>query len=217
MLGLSKVVPGVAVKRHLAKGRDGNVFLRHDLGGVENIKAEAELISLIHDLHTKLQAKSAYTRILGGLMGLDAYLPLGEPTLLNRLEQILAVEVGVLTGSDLSLLPGETSLALKGLPVELDELGGTIVSDKTEGVHAETVHVAEGPDDAVLSHGPEKGVQGARLLAEEVPGAVMSSCRLRDFAVRRGLDSVNQIREKNSVLNEENRDVVANNVCSYDQ
>lgn len=120
--------------------------------------------------------------------------------------------IGILAGNNLSLLPGKTSLALKGLPVELDKLGSTIVSNETEGVHTETVHVAEGPDDAVLSHGPEEGVEGARLLAEEVPSAVVSSCRLRNLAVRRRLDGVDQIREEDSVLDEEDRDVVADNV-----
>lgn len=212
MLGLGKVVPGIAVERHLAKRRDRNVFLRHDLGGVKNIKAPAELVGFVHDLHTELQAKSAPTRCPGAGLRLDTYLPLREPALLNRLEEILAVVVGILAGSHLSLLPGEASLALERLPVELDKLGSTVIGDEAEGVHAETVHVAVGPDDAVLSHGPEQGVQGAGLLAEEVPGAVMGGCRLRDLAVGRRLDGVDQIREENSVLDEEDRDVVANNV-----
>jgi len=49
-------------------------------------------------------------------------------------------------------------------------------------------------------------------LAEEVPSGVVSRCTLRDLAVRLGLDRVDEIRELNCVLNEEDRDVVANDV-----
>lgn len=143
---------------------------------------------------------------------LGAYLPLGETAILDRLKQILTVEVGVLSSSNLSLLPSKTGLALERLPVELDELRGAVISNEAERVHTEAVHVAERPDDAVLCHGPEERVQGARLLAEEVPGRVMGSGGLRNLPVRHRLDGVNEIREENGILDEENRDVVANDV-----
>jgi len=64
----------------------------------------------------------------------------------------------------------------------------------------------------VASHCPQQGVQRTRLLAEEVPSGVVRGSSLRNLIVAAGLDGVNEIREEDSVLDEENRDVVSNNV-----
>ena len=66
--------------------------------------------------------------------------------------------------------------------------------------------------DAVASHGPEKRVQAARLGAEEVPGRVVGSSSLRDLIVRARLDRVDQVREPDGILDEEDGDVVSDNV-----
>ena len=54
-----------------------------------------------------------------------------------------------------------------------------------------------------------------RLLAEEVPGAIMGSGSLRDLAVRLRLDSVDQIWELDCILDEENGNVVTDDVCHH--
>jgi hypothetical protein len=72
--------------------------------------------------------------------------------------------------------------------------------------------VTETTRDAVPGHGPEQGVQGTRLLAEEVPGRVVSRGRLGDLIVWPWLDGVDQIREPNGILDEENGNVVSNDV-----
>jgi hypothetical protein len=41
----------------------------------------------------------------------------------------------------------------------------------------------------------------------------MRSSSLRDLSVRLGLDSVDKVWELDSILNEENWDIVSNNVC----
>jgi hypothetical protein len=46
----------------------------------------------------------------------------------------------------------------------------------------------------------------------EVPVVVVCSLRLRDLTIGLGLASVNHIRELHSVLNEEDRNVVANHI-----
>jgi len=65
----------------------------------------------------------------------------------------------------------------------------------------------------MTGHSPEQSMQRARLLAEKVPGRVMGGCGLRDLVVRAGLDSMDQVGELDRILNEEDRDVVADNVC----
>ncbi|KAI5307774.1 hypothetical protein KEM55_007458, partial [Ascosphaera atra] len=81
-------------------------------------------------------------------------------------------------------------------------------------MHTETVNVSERTRDTVASHGPEKGVKCTWLLAEEIPGSVMGSGRLWDLVLWLWLDSMNKIGELDSILDEEHRDVVANDICS---
>lgn len=49
------------------------------------------------------------------------------------------MEVGVLAGDVLGLVPDQACLALLRLPVPLDELGVALVIDEAEGVDAEAV------------------------------------------------------------------------------
>lgn len=66
--------------------------------------------------------------------------------------------------------------------------------------------------NTVTSHGPEEGMKGRRLLREEVPGRVMGCSPLGNLTVRARLDRMDQVRELDCILDEENRNVVANNV-----
>lgn len=66
----------------------------------------------------------------------------------------------------------------------------------------------------MAGHSPEERVQRTGLLAEEVPGRVMSSRSLGDLVVGAGLDSMDQIREENGILDEEDWNVVADDICS---
>ena len=142
----------------------------------------------------------------------STHLPFGVESILNRFEQILTDEIRVLARDLLRLFPDHTGLTLQRLPVELDKLGGTVIRDKAEGVDTEAVNVSEGTRDTVTSHSPKQSVQRAGLLAEEVPGRVVRGSSLGDFIVPAGLDGVDQIGEENSVLDEEDGDVVSNKV-----
>lgn len=55
-------------------------------------------------------------------------------------------------------------------------------------------------------------MHGARLLTEEVPCRIVSRCCLRNLTVRLGLDSVDEIRELDGILDKENRNVVTDNI-----
>jgi hypothetical protein len=50
------------------------------------------------------------------------------------------------------------------------------------------------------------------LLAEEVPGRIVSSRALGNLAILSRLDRVDEVRELNGILDEENRNVVADEV-----
>lgn len=83
-----------------------------------------------------------------GRRGSRGWLTLGVVALLNRVPEVLAVEVGVRTRRDLGLLPDHVSPALEGLPVPLDKLGLSVVVDEAESVNTESilaVHVSAAP------------------------------------------------------------------------
>jgi hypothetical protein len=79
-------------------------------------------------------------------------------------------------------------------------------------MHAESVHVAIGAWRSVRGHGPEESVQGAGLLGEEVPCGVVRGGGLGDFVGGGGFDGVDEVREEDGVLDEEDGDVVADDV-----
>ena len=142
----------------------------------------------------------------------QTYLPLGVVSILNGLEQILTDEVRVLARHLLSFLPDHTGFPLQRLPMELDQLCGTLIVDEAEGMDSEAVDVPERTRDAVTSHCPEQRVQRTGLLAKEVPCGIVGCCGLGDLIVATGLDGLNQVREEDSVLDEKDRNVVADKI-----
>jgi hypothetical protein len=50
------------------------------------------------------------------------------------------------------------------------------------------------------------------LATKEVPCGVVCSCALGYLPIRLRLDGVDEIREENGILNEENGDIVSDNV-----
>ena len=68
------------------------------------------------------------------------------------------------------------------------------------------------PGNTVPSHGPEERVESSRLLTEKVPRRVVRAGSLGHLAVRLGLNGVDQVRELDGGLDEEDRDVVSDDV-----
>jgi hypothetical protein len=95
---------------------------------------------------------------------------------------------------------------------ELDKLGLAFVCNETEGVHTPSIHMPVRANSAMTAHRPEQSVERRWLLAEKVPSAIMSSSGLGNLAVWPGLDSMDQVREFDGILNEEDGDVVTNNI-----
>ena len=55
-------------------------------------------------------------------------------------------------------------------------------------------------------------MQRAGLLAKEIPGRVVSSGCLRNLPVGGGFDSVDEVREEDRILDEEDGNIVADNI-----
>jgi hypothetical protein len=143
---------------------------------------------------------------LVGSRGSKEYLPI------DRLPEVAAVEVGVDAGELLGLVPDQRVDPELGPPVELDEAGVALGGDQAVGVDAEAVHHPQAPRDRPIRHHPEEHVGGLRGQAHEVVEGVVGRRRLRHLVVGLGLDRVDQVGELDRVLNEEDRDVVADEV-----
>lgn len=122
------------------------------------------------------------------------------------------MEVRVHAAHDLRLLPHEGVHAQLGLPVELHQGRLTGGVDQAEGVDAEALHRAVGARDAAVGHVPQRVVRGLRVQGDEVPERVVGALGLRDLPVGMRLAGVDDVRELDRVLDEEDRDVVADEV-----
>ena len=148
----------------------------------------------------------------GVLEGLDAELPLRVGAGLDGVVEVATVEVGVGTAEQLRLLPGERVHAEPGLPVELDQRGVAGGVDEPEGVHPEPLHVPVRAGDGPVGHRPDRVVLRLGVQRDEVPEGVVRRLRLGDLAVGVRLHGVDDVGELDAVLDEEHRDVVADEV-----
>jgi hypothetical protein len=190
LLGLGEEVGRVPVEHQRADDLHRRQLLRHDLGRVEQV--------------------DALEGLLGGVgEDLDAQLPLGEGAVLDGVVEVAAVEVRVDAGGDLRLLPGEGVHAELRLPVELDQDGLPVGVDQPERVDAEALHRPVAARDAPVAHVPDRVVGRLGVEGDEVPEGVVRRLRLRDLAVGVRLAGVDDVRELDRVLDEEDRDVVA--------
>ncbi len=193
LLGLGEEVRGVAVEGEQADRLHRGQFLGDDVGRVEQVDALEHLVRGVRE-------------------GLDAQFPLRVGARLDGVEEVAAVEVGVHAVDDLGLFPHQGVHAQLGLPVELDQGGLAGRVDQPEGVDAEALHHSVGARDAAVGHVPQGVVGGLGVQAHEVPEGVVRALRLRDLAVRVGLSGVDDVRELDGVLDEEDRNVVADQV-----
>ena len=192
LLGLGEEVVRIAVEHQAADALHRHQFLGDQLGRVEQVEAQRVLLVLRDHLH--------------------AQLPLGEVAVLDRLPQVAAMEVGILAGDLLRLVPDQSVDAQLGLPVELDEVRLAARIHEAEGVDAEALHHPVAARDGAIAHGPHQHVGRFGHQRDEVPERVVRARRLRDRVVRFRLDGMNQVRELHRVLDEEHRHVVAHQV-----
>ena len=143
---------------------------------------------------------------------LDAEIPLREIARLDRFPQVAAVEIGIGAVDLHRLVPQHRLQALLRLPMEFDEGGFARVVDQPEAVHSETLDRAERARDRAIGHDPHDHVPGFGAEADEIPEIVVRGLRLRELAIGLGLGGVDQIGELDRILNEEHRNIVADDV-----
>ena len=79
-------------------------------------------------------------------------------------------------------------------------------------MYAPAIHVTIGSWDAIASHDYHDQVQCTGLLTKKVVGGIVGCSGLRNLAVRAGLQSMNEIRKEDGIVDEENWNVDSNNV-----
>ena len=77
---------------------------------------------------------------------------------------------------------------------------------------AEALHRGVRPRDRTVRHRPHEHVRRLRLQGHEVPERVVRRLRLGDLTIRLRLRRVDEVRELDAVLDEEHRDVVADQI-----
>lgn len=97
-------------------------------------------------------------------------------------------------------------------PMELDEGRFILVVQETEGVDAEPLDHAQRPRYRPIGHGPHDHVGGFGHQADEIPKSVVRARRVRVAAVGLHLHRMDQVGELDRILDEEDRDVVADEV-----
>jgi hypothetical protein len=192
LLGLGEEVVGPAVEHHPADHLQRHPLLGDQLGRVEVVEREGGGFLLGEQLHRQL--------------------PGGKCARGDRFEQVAAMEVGV-GASDLHrLVPDRRLQSELGPPVELDEgrLAGRV--EQAKAVHAEAFDHPQRPRQGAVGHDPHDHVHRLGRERDEVPEGVVRGRRLRKAAVRLHLHGVNQVGELDRVLDEEHRDVVADEI-----
>ncbi len=193
LLGLGEEVVRIAVQDQAPDRAHRHQFLRNQLGGVEHVE----------DLEGG--------RLLLGKY-LQAELPFREVAGLDRLPQVAPVEIRVGAGQLDGLVPDQGMGALERRPVELAEARLAPGIDQAEGVHAEALHHAEAAGNGAVRLHPHLHVEGLGRQAGEVVEGVVGAGGLRHLVVGLGLDRMDHVRELHRVLDEEHRDVVADQV-----
>ncbi len=192
LLGLGEEVVDSAVEHEAAHAANRDELLGDDLRGVEDVEVErvGELV----------------------VEQLEAQLPLREVAAVDRVPQIAPMEVGVGTVDLDRLVPHHRLHAQLRLPMELHERRLASGVDEAEAVHPETLHEPEGTGDRPVRHRPHDHVGRFGHQRDEVPEVVVRRLRLGKAAVRGLLDGVDEVGELDRVLDEEHRDVVADEI-----
>ena len=110
------------------------------------------------------------------------------------------------------LVPDHRLQAELRLPVKLDEGGPVFLIEKAESVDAKPFHEAEGSGDGPIRHDPHDHVHALRREGDEIPEGVVRRLRLRKCAIRFRLHRMDDVGKLDRVLDEEDRDVVADKV-----
>ena len=138
LLGLGEEIVDVAVEREAADDPGREHFLGDQLGRVEHVVGQACREFLVE--------------------ALDREFPHREVAVVDRLEQVAAVEIGVGAGDLDGLVPAGRLQPEHGLPQEFDEARLARLIDQAEGVDSEALHRAERARQGAVAHRPHDHV-----------------------------------------------------------
>lgn len=192
LLGLGEEIVGHTVEHQPADRLRFQDFFGNDLGGIEHVEIEAVGECLVEELELQFPL-----RIVAGLDGIP---------------QITAMEIGIGAVDLDRLVSGDRLQSKLRLPVKLDEGRLAFGIDEAECVDPETLHKAEGAGNGAIRHDPHDHIHAFRRQAHEIPEIVVGCLRLRKRPVRLLLGSMDQIGELDGILDEEYRDIVANQI-----
>ena len=192
LLVLGEVVVRIAVQNHAADDPYRGDFFRHDLGRIENAVGQFRRQLLGDDLDTEF--------------------PFRKRAGFDRFPEVAAVEVIIGALQLGGFVPDERLHAELRLPVKLDKRRLPFRVHKAEGVNTEALHHAVGARDPAVGHCPDHGVHGFGHQGDEIPERVVGGRGLREAAVGLHFHRVDEVRELDGVLDEEDRDVVADEI-----
>ena len=192
LLGLGEEIVDIRIERERADDLDGHLLLGNYLGRIEHVEFELFGEFLVEHL--------------------DAQVPLREIPGLDGIPHVAAMEIGIHAVHFQRLVPDHRLHAELRLPVEFHEMRFALGIHEAESVHAEAFHEAEGARNRAVGHDPHDHVHRFRAEADEIPEVVVRGLRLGEAAVGRGLRGVDQVGKLDRVLDEEHRDVIADQV-----
>src|ERR1017187_9800553 len=97
-------------------------------------------------------------------------------------------------------------------PVKFDECRIARAVHQPEAVNTESFHHPQRARDGTVGHDPHHHMHGFRHERYEVPERIVGSRTLRKSTVGLHLDSMDEVGEFDGILNEEDRDVDADQV-----
>ena len=188
LLVLSKEIVDVPVEDQATNWLQRDEVLGPDSSGVEYVKVELVLIRRVKSL--------------------DVELPLGVVSSGNGLVEVLG-SVAVVGASDPDgVFLQQTLDSASGLPVELHKGRFPSLVDQSEGVNPETLHVPVVYRNTHVVEQPGEGEHALGVEGQEVQHPPI----LLDVGLWVGLESVDHIRELDSIADEEHGEVVSHNV-----
>nr|WP_222115930.1 hypothetical protein [Chromobacterium vaccinii] len=96
--------------------------------------------------------------------------------------------------------------------MKLDESGLAFRIDQPKTVDAKAFYHAQRARQRAVGHDPHHHVHGLWRQRDEIPESVVRGGRLRKAAIRLHLDRMDQVGKFDRVLNEENRNIVADQI-----
>ena len=110
------------------------------------------------------------------------------------------------------LVPSDRLQTLFRFPMEFDEGRFALGIDQAEGMDAKTFHGAQRTRDRPIRHRPHHHMHGFGRQADEIPEIVMRGLCLREIPIRLRLGGMDQVREFYRILDEEDRDIIADQI-----